>query len=151
LAGCCFADLAEACASGHRPDLFTGVAFTSDLVGYSGGDVNGEGSEILKTVNGGVNWNPCPVASFGLDLLLLDTDAVESTVVVSSILGELYSDDAGGSFNLSTGGGQSQSVRYIGLTGTERSAIDLIEHNPNKSPTQLPALTTNPFRAPPGS
>jgi hypothetical protein len=39
------------------------------------------------------------------------------SVVVSSIFGELYSDDAGQSFKPSTGGGTSQSVRYIGVNG----------------------------------
>jgi hypothetical protein len=36
---------------------------------------------------------------------------------VSSIFGELYSDDAGQSFKPSTGGGTSQSVRYVGVNG----------------------------------
>jgi hypothetical protein len=36
---------------------------------------------------------------------------------VSSLFGELYSTDAGRSFQLSRGGGVSQSVRYIGLNG----------------------------------
>lgn len=94
----------------------TGLGFTSDLIGYTGGAANGAGPEIFKTVNGGVNWTPCP-AKFGLDLLLLDTDATENTIVVSSIFGELYSDDAGGSFTASSGGGMSQSVRYIGVNG----------------------------------
>jgi hypothetical protein len=67
-------------------------------------------------VAGGVHWTTCP-AQFGLDLLLLDTDATENTIVVSSIFGELYSDDAGASFAASFGGGTSQSVRYIGVNG----------------------------------
>lgn len=39
------------------------------------------------------------------------------TVVVSSVFGELYSDDGGNSFQPSTGGGTSQSVRYLGVNG----------------------------------
>lgn len=45
------------------------------------------------------------------------TCVVSQTIVVSSIFGELYSDDAGKSFKPSTGGGTSQSVRYIGVNG----------------------------------
>jgi hypothetical protein len=37
--------------------------------------------------------------------------------VVSSVFGELYSDDGGNSFQPSTGGGTSQSVRYLGVNG----------------------------------
>jgi hypothetical protein len=47
----------------------------------------------------------------------LDVDAVDQTVVVSSVFGELYSDDNGRTFNPSYGGGQSQSVRYLGKDG----------------------------------
>ena len=39
------------------------------------------------------------------------------SIVVSSIFGELYSDNGGKSFAPSTGGGTSQSVRYIGTNG----------------------------------
>ena len=39
------------------------------------------------------------------------------TIVVSSIFGELYSDNAGASFSPSVGGGTSQSVRYLGVNG----------------------------------
>jgi len=94
----------------------TGLAFTTDLIGYSGGASNGVGPAIFKTVDGGVTWTTCP-AQFGLDLLLLDTDAALNTVVVSSIFGELYSDDAGGSFQPSVGGGTSQSVRFLDTNG----------------------------------
>ena len=54
-----------------------GLAFTSDTVGYAGTASNGVGPQILKTTNGGVNWTPCE-ATFGLDLMLLDTDATEN-------------------------------------------------------------------------
>jgi len=94
----------------------TGLAFTSDTVGYTGGAANGVGPEIFKTVDGGKTWTVCP-AKFGADLLLLDTDAADNTIVISSIFGELYSTDAGASFQASTGGGTSQSVRYIGTDG----------------------------------
>ena len=33
--------------------------------------------------------------SFGMDLILLDTAAAANSIVVSSIFGELYSDDGG--------------------------------------------------------
>jgi len=94
----------------------TGVAFTSDTVGYSAATANGAGPEIVKTTNGGVNWASCP-ATFGLDLLLLDIDATEDTIVVASIFGELYSTNGGTSFSASTGGGTSQSVRFLGVNG----------------------------------
>jgi len=94
----------------------TGLAFTSDTVGYTGGAANGVGPEIFKTVDGGKTWTVCP-AKFGADLLLLDTDAADNTIVISSIFGELYSDDAGASFQPSTGGGTSQSVRFLGTDG----------------------------------
>ena len=43
--------------------------------------------------------------------------AVGQTIVVSSVFGELYSDDGGATWAHSTGGGPSQSVRYFGTTG----------------------------------
>jgi hypothetical protein len=46
---------------------------------------------------------------------------IVQSIVVSSILGELYSDDAGASFQQSTGGGTSQSVRFIGTNGDGES------------------------------
>jgi len=94
----------------------TGIAFTSATVGYAAGAGSGLGPEILKTTDGGVTWTVCP-AQFGADFLLTDTDAVGNTVVVTSVLGELYSLDAGKTFQPSTGGGSSQSVRYIGTDG----------------------------------
>jgi len=94
----------------------TGVAFTSDTVGYAGGASNGVGPQVFKSTNGGVNWVACNT-NFGIDILLLDTDAALNTVVISGALGELYSDNAGESFQPSTGGGTSQSVRYIGVNG----------------------------------
>jgi len=94
----------------------TGLAFISATVGYTGGVGNGVGPEVLKTTDGGVTWTPCP-AQFGLDIILLDTDATENSIVVSSVFGELYSDDSGATFSQSVGGGQSQSVRYLGANG----------------------------------
>lgn len=94
----------------------TGVAFTSDLIGYAAGGSNGAGPQIFKSTDAGVTWTTCP-AQFGIDLLLLDLDATENTVVVSSVFGELYSDDAGASFSPSVGGGTSQSVRFLGING----------------------------------
>lgn len=94
-----------------------GIGFTSAQVGYMSGDGNGVGPMILKTTNGGVDWNMCP-ASFGPDILLLDCDAADETIVVSSVFGELYSDDGGNSFTQSVGGGQSQSVRFLGKDGS---------------------------------
>lgn len=38
--------------------------------------------------------------------MLFDIDAVERTIVVSSIAGELYSDDGGKNFQRSVGGGE---------------------------------------------
>eukprot|EP00567_Pseudictyota_dubia_P005918 CAMPEP_0197455168 /NCGR_PEP_ID=MMETSP1175-20131217/40067_1 /TAXON_ID=1003142 /ORGANISM="Triceratium dubium, Strain CCMP147" /LENGTH=300 /DNA_ID=CAMNT_0042988955 /DNA_START=8 /DNA_END=906 /DNA_ORIENTATION=+ len=93
-----------------------GIAFTSSSLGYAAGDDNGQGPVILKTTNGGTHWSACP-AKFGIDVLLLDVDAVDNSIVVSSVFGELYSDDGGDSFQPSLGGGQSQSVRYLGPTG----------------------------------
>jgi len=94
----------------------TGVAFVSDTVGYTSAVSNGAGPQILKTTNGGVNWASCPATS-GLDILLLDIDATVNTIVVASVFGEMYSTNAGASFQQSTGGGTSQSVRYVGVNG----------------------------------
>eukprot|EP00053_Salpingoeca_punica_P024749 m.14551 g.14551 ORF g.14551 m.14551 type:complete len:385 (+) comp7155_c0_seq2:65-1219(+) len=93
-----------------------GVAFTSATEGFVSGDANGVGPLILKTTNGGVDWDDCQ-ANFGPDLLLLDVDAAVESIVVSSVFGELYSVDDGASFNPSKGGGQSQNVRYLGTNG----------------------------------
>jgi len=93
-----------------------GVAFVSEQVGYTAGDGNGVGPVILKSTDGGKTFNSCN-ASFGPDVLLLDCDAAVNSVVVSSVFGELYSDDAGHTFKRSIGGGLSQSVRFVGLNG----------------------------------
>jgi hypothetical protein len=39
------------------------------------------------------------------------------TIVVAGVLGELYSDDGGKTYQPSTGGGTSQNVRYLGTNG----------------------------------
>lgn len=92
------------------------MAFTTESLGYTAGDANGKGPVILKTTDGGHTFEPCN-ATFGPDVLLLDCDAALNSIVVSSVFGELYSTDAGRTFQLSRGGGLSQSVRYIGLNG----------------------------------
>jgi len=93
-----------------------GIAFISPFVGYIAGDANGVGPAILKSTDGGRHFDSCN-ASFGIDALLLDVDAAADSVVVSSVFGELYSDNGGKTFQRSLGGGLSQSVRYIGLNG----------------------------------
>jgi photosystem II stability/assembly factor-like uncharacterized protein len=55
----------------------TGIAFTSDTVGYACGGSNGAGPQIFKSTDGGHDWTTC-AATFGLDLLLLDLDATEN-------------------------------------------------------------------------
>lgn len=62
-------------------------------------------------------WNPIPGINFGLDVLLLDASAAKSTIIVTSIFGELYSIDGGQKWGRSIGGGLSQSVRDIGGVG----------------------------------
>ncbi|EGD79233.1 hypothetical protein PTSG_09954 [Salpingoeca rosetta] len=100
-------------------DLLTtdlGIAFPEANTGYTAGDANGAGPAILKSTDGGHTWNQCN-ATFGPDLLLLAATAAKDAIVVTSIFGELYSDDDGNSFHLSVGGGMSQSARYIGVNG----------------------------------
>ena len=63
-----------------------GVAFSSDSVGYICGGSNGVGPQILKTTDGGMSWNPLNV-NFGLDVLLLDLDAVEDVRGVIGVWG----------------------------------------------------------------
>ena len=41
----------------------------------------------------------------------------DQTIVVASVFGELYSTNDGASFAGSTGGGTSQSVRFVGVNG----------------------------------
>lgn len=93
-----------------------GIAFPDPKIGYTAGDRNGEGPAILKSTDGGHNWSVCN-ATFGPDLLLLAATAAKDNIVVTSIFGELYSDDDGNSFHLSLGGGMSQSARFIGVNG----------------------------------
>jgi photosystem II stability/assembly factor-like uncharacterized protein len=92
------------------------VAFESDTKGWVAGDANGVGPVILGTENGGKNWTKAE-AKFGVDALLLACAAAEKTIVISSIFGELYSNDDGKSFRPAYGGGMSQSVRYFGKNG----------------------------------
>jgi len=94
----------------------TGIAFASLTTGYASGMNSSLGPQILKTTDGGLTWAVCP-ATFGVDVVLLDIDAIDNSVVVSTVFGELYSTDAGKTFQFSTGGGSSQSVRYIGTDG----------------------------------
>ena len=93
-----------------------GIAFPTATTGYTAGDANGEGPAILKSTDGGHNWSVCN-ATFGPDLLLLAATAAEDAIVVTSIFGELYSDDDGNTFHLAVGGGMSQSARYVGVNG----------------------------------
>jgi photosystem II stability/assembly factor-like uncharacterized protein len=100
-------------------DLVTtaiGIAFTNANEGFLAGSGNGVGPVIFKTVDGGNNWKAAN-ASFGADALLLSASAVDNTVVVGAIFGELYSDDDGNTFEKSLGGGLSQSIRFIGKDG----------------------------------
>jgi len=93
-----------------------GIAFLNEFVGYTAGDANGVGPAILKTTNGALSFEKCN-ATFGPDVLLLDLDAAGESIVVSSVFGELYSANGGKYFQRSTGGGTSQSVRYLGVNG----------------------------------
>jgi len=94
-----------------------GIGFGNPDTGYLAGGANGAGTEILKTTDGGVNWDIIPGIKFGLDILLLAAEAAKNTVIVTSIFGELYSLNGGKNFSKSIGGGTSQSVRYIGEIG----------------------------------
>jgi photosystem II stability/assembly factor-like uncharacterized protein len=98
-------------------DLTTliGVAAEDPNHIWLAGDANSVGPEIYRSVDGGHTWN-LTTANFGADLLLLGAAAAKDTVIVSSIFGELYSND-GVTFHQSIGGGLSQSVRYIGPNG----------------------------------
>jgi len=116
-----------------------GVGFVSADIGYTGGDQNGVGPTILKTLDGGKNWTQCE-AKFGIDLLLLGMAAAGKDVIVTSIFGELYSDNAGQSFQPSVGGGMSQSARFVGVNGDGGHVFGVAGGNPQG---QGVALTKN--------
>jgi len=93
-----------------------GIAFPKDGdVAYIAGDSNA-GPQILKTTDGGVSFAPCNITNVGLDVFLLDIAASGTSIVVSSIAGELFSVDGGNTFHQSIGGGSSQSVRHLGIS-----------------------------------
>jgi photosystem II stability/assembly factor-like uncharacterized protein len=94
----------------------TGVGFQSETKGFIAGSGNGVGPAILVTSDSGTTWNTTQ-ADFGPDVLLLSLAVADNTVIVSSIFGELYSNDDGKTFQRSTGGGLSQNVRYLGTNG----------------------------------
>ncbi|EDQ87226.1 uncharacterized protein MONBRDRAFT_38017 [Monosiga brevicollis MX1] len=93
-----------------------GIGFHSETEGFIAGDANGEGPAILKSTDGGKTWNASQ-ADFGADALLLALGVADDTVIVTSIFGELYSNDDGDTFERGLGGGLSQSVRYLGKDG----------------------------------
>eukprot|EP00039_Didymoeca_costata_P017967 m.331551 g.331551 ORF g.331551 m.331551 type:complete len:417 (-) comp16753_c0_seq1:51-1301(-) len=94
-----------------------GVGFTDATTGFIAGGANGAGAEVLKTTDGGKTFNVIPGIQFGVDILLLAAEAAKETVIVTSVFGELYSNDGGKTFKHSIGGGTSQSVRYVGHLG----------------------------------
>jgi len=98
------------------PDVATidaGVAFQSETLGYTAGTANGVGPEILITTDGATTWSVCN-ASFGVDILLLDVAASGNSALVTSVFGEMYSDDGGNTWGHSRGGGISQCARHFG-------------------------------------
>ena len=46
-----------------------------------------------------------------------DVAAVLQSAVATTVFGEIYSDDAGKTWHNSTGGGESLSVRFLGVNG----------------------------------
>ncbi len=94
-------------------------AFVSNTTGYLPLDVNGVGTEIVKTTDGGFTWGPAAPEPFAL--LLLDIAAFGPTdVAVVGALSMEYSTDGGASFNESASQfGAGQCIRAVGPRGSE--------------------------------
>eukprot|EP00054_Salpingoeca_dolichothecata_P031384 m.263347 g.263347 ORF g.263347 m.263347 type:complete len:503 (+) comp26885_c0_seq1:88-1596(+) len=115
----CLAALAAAewaIVSKNLVTIDAGIAFVDENTGFTAGDANGQGPEILKTLDGGKTWNTCP-AKLGPVNIFLAAAASEKDVIITSVFGELYSDDLGEHFGHTVGGGTSQSARYVGKDG----------------------------------
>lgn len=93
--------------------MATGIAFTTDNNGLIPLNVNGKGSTIVRSTDGGVHW--APVQSHEFDLLLLDVAAYSNYAAVTGTLSDQYSWNSGATFNYSLGGAAaSQCVRNVG-------------------------------------
>ena len=59
---------------------------------------------------------PCPTSDMWCGVVR-DVAAVLQSAVATTVFGEIYSDDAGKTWHNSTGGGESMSVRFLGVNG----------------------------------
>ena len=108
--------------------IATGVSFVSNDVGYLPVCINGVGSEIQKTTDGGVTWTDDETAE-PFSLLLLDIAARKGTngndnVVVVGALTLEYSTDGAVTFNSSLAPlGAGQCIRSIADTPGAFAAV----------------------------
>ena len=99
--------------------IVTGITCTSDSTCYIPENVNGVGSNMYSSADGGITWtqtNEDPVS-----LLLLDVAAINQNVAAVGALELIYSLDGGASYNSSKGDtfGAAQCIRAIGPKGSE--------------------------------
>jgi hypothetical protein len=108
--------------------IATGVAFVSNDVGYLPVAINGVGTQIQKTVDGGFTWNDDETAE-PFSLLLLDIAAQKGAngndnVVVVGALTLEYSVDGAITFNSSIAPlGAGQCIRSIADTPGAFAAV----------------------------
>lgn len=80
----------------------TGISFNPDgKTGFMAAGINGQGSNVLKSIDGGVSWAQ---SSDPMELLLLDVSSYNNNVLAAATFSELFSNDTGNTFYPSTGG-----------------------------------------------
>ena len=101
--------------------VITGIACTSNKTCYIPADVNGVGTQILRSQDGGISWRPSHSEPFAL--LLLDITASGKNVAVLGALSLMYSDDLGVNFNESLAPlGAGQCIRNVGQINSPLSS-----------------------------
>jgi hypothetical protein len=110
------------CQPSRPPPPFPPPALTAPPSPHPGLDILLLDIDATNNVRsrGRTSWWAC-VLLLWLSLVCLAPSlpslSTSQTVVISGVLGELYSEDGGQTFSPSVGGGTSQSVRYLGLNG----------------------------------
>lgn len=101
--------------------VITGIACTTNKTCYIPADVNGVGTQVLRSEDGGVNWKQSHSEPFAL--LLLDISASGKNVAVMGALSLMYSEDSGVNFNESLAPlGAGQCIRKIGQINSPQAA-----------------------------
>ena len=105
--------------------VITGIDCTSNKTCYIPADVNGVGTQVLRSEDGGVTWRQSHSEPFAL--LLLDISANGKNVAVMGALSLMYSEDSGVNFNESLAPlGAGQCIRKVGqINSPQHSAPEV--------------------------